>query len=430
MSGANGVLKVNHDGILIPLLPGGESNTASNVGSAGVGVFDGKTGINLGFRNLVAASTKITVALDAGNKNVDLDVDESALSLANLGTRAITDLSDVGSKTGTGTEIVFSQFPTLNAPAIASFVSAGHDHADGAGGGTLDHGALTGRTDDDHSIYALLAGRSGGQTQIGGTASGNDLTLQSTSNATRGHVFLGGAKTSGYDEVNDSLGLGTITPAAVSTSDRIVAVASSFTPTIAAYAYTTSTGRAGAFSMGRARGTEASPSAVQTGDRLGTFFFRGYSGTSWLLPARILCEVDGTVTTSLVPMNMEFRTGSSGAGVRALVIDSSGDIDFPITNQKLTFASTSTTFIFGNSSLISIGGNVRIDFEIGDTVVAKIDEDGGNTPKFTVDGYLVIEDGVTAPGVITDHASIYVDTSDGDLKVRFADGNIVVLAAN
>jgi len=39
-------------------------------------------------------------------------------------------------------------------------------------------------------LAVLLAGRSGGQTIIGGTASGDDLTLQSTSNATKGTLFL------------------------------------------------------------------------------------------------------------------------------------------------------------------------------------------------------------------------------------------------
>ncbi|KKK59245.1 hypothetical protein LCGC14_3036320, partial [marine sediment metagenome] len=57
----------------------------------------------------------------------------------------------------------------------------------GVGG---DHGLLSGLGDDDHTQYALLAGRSGGQTLIGGTASGNDLTLQSTSNATRGDILI------------------------------------------------------------------------------------------------------------------------------------------------------------------------------------------------------------------------------------------------
>lgn len=68
-----------------------------------------------------------------------------------------------------------------------------------SGGGTSDHGALTGLSDDDHSQYALLLGRVGGQTLRGGTAAGNDLTLVSTSNATKGYVFLG-AETNAYFE--------------------------------------------------------------------------------------------------------------------------------------------------------------------------------------------------------------------------------------
>lgn len=52
----------------------------------------------------------------------------------------------------------------------------------------IDHGSIGGLADDDHTQYALLAGRSGGQTLIGGTAASNGLTLQSTSNATRGNV--------------------------------------------------------------------------------------------------------------------------------------------------------------------------------------------------------------------------------------------------
>lgn len=75
-----------------------------------------------------------------------------------------------------------------------------------------DHGALTGLSDDDHPQYALLTGRSGGQVLIGGTASGNSLTLQSTSHATKGKLLFG---TSAYDEVNNRLGLGTTSPASM-----------------------------------------------------------------------------------------------------------------------------------------------------------------------------------------------------------------------
>ena len=52
-----------------------------------------------------------------------------------------------------------------------------------------DHGNLGGLTDDDHSQYALLAGRSGGQVLKGGTASGNNLELHSTSHSTKGLVL-------------------------------------------------------------------------------------------------------------------------------------------------------------------------------------------------------------------------------------------------
>lgn len=48
-------------------------------------------------------------------------------------------------------------------------------------GGVTDHGALTGLIDDDHTQYALLAGRAGGQTIIGGNATGNTLSLQPNS---------------------------------------------------------------------------------------------------------------------------------------------------------------------------------------------------------------------------------------------------------
>lgn len=51
------------------------------------------------------------------------------------------------------------------------------------------------------SAYALLAGRAGGQTLYGGTASGESLTLNSTSHATKGYILLG---TGGLVGVNRS----------------------------------------------------------------------------------------------------------------------------------------------------------------------------------------------------------------------------------
>lgn len=111
---------------------GGETNTASNVGTGGVGVFKQKTGVDLEFKKINAASAKITVTDDVANSEVDLD----------LGSVATTDLSDVAAKTGTGTTVVMQGSPSLTTPTIGDFSNAAHTHQDAAGGGTLDAAAI------------------------------------------------------------------------------------------------------------------------------------------------------------------------------------------------------------------------------------------------------------------------------------------------
>jgi len=60
------------------------SDTASNVGVGGVGLFKQKTGSNYEFRNINAASSKISVTLDAPNNEVDLNVVEANVVHQNL----------------------------------------------------------------------------------------------------------------------------------------------------------------------------------------------------------------------------------------------------------------------------------------------------------------------------------------------------------
>lgn len=70
----------------------GEANTGSNVGADGLGVFKQKAGVDLEFKHIAPASAKITVA--ANGDDIDLDVAEAQLSLANLGVRTHASLSD------------------------------------------------------------------------------------------------------------------------------------------------------------------------------------------------------------------------------------------------------------------------------------------------------------------------------------------------
>ena len=53
---------------------GGEANTASNEGVGGVGLFKQKSGVNLQFKSINAASGKVTITDDTGNNEVDIDL--------------------------------------------------------------------------------------------------------------------------------------------------------------------------------------------------------------------------------------------------------------------------------------------------------------------------------------------------------------------
>lgn len=90
-----------------------------------------------------------------------------------ISTRAQEGTSDVTHAAGSAVRCV------LTAGGIARLydVIQAHAHTGGAEGADLTQ-------------YPLLAGRAGGQVLIGGTGAGDDLTLQTTSNATKGSYIL------------------------------------------------------------------------------------------------------------------------------------------------------------------------------------------------------------------------------------------------
>lgn len=132
----------------------------------------------------------------------------------------------------------------------------------------VDHGGLGGLADDDHSQYALLAGRAAGQTLNGGTAAGDDLTLSSTANATKGNIHLGTAST--YDQVNDRVGVGILSPA-----NKVHTRGGTDTDGVTMEVAVASTGSPNLMFQ-KARGTPGAEATIQSGDHMGWALWKGY----------------------------------------------------------------------------------------------------------------------------------------------------------
>ena len=68
-----------------PGAAGGETNTASNQGVGGVGVYYQKSGVDIQFKNINAGSNQISIVDDTTNHEIDIDVVEANIKLDNLG---------------------------------------------------------------------------------------------------------------------------------------------------------------------------------------------------------------------------------------------------------------------------------------------------------------------------------------------------------
>ena len=158
-------------------------------------------------------------------------------------------------------------------------------------------------------------GLAGGQTINGGTAAGENLTLSSTANATKGKVILG--TLSAYDQQNDRLGIGTVNPASILQIG---------TPTSANSIYNTAT-------------------------RLRIIGSTAQSGTD-----EVLLRLNrGEQVNSFYPGTADFRLGSYGVG-------GAGDGYAPKTKLTISLKNTSTFNEGAEVDILSLfsNGNVGI----------------------------------------------------------------------
>lgn len=110
----------------------GESNTASNTGSSGVGVYDSKSGVDLRFKKLDAGSNKVTVQADTVAGTVDIDVVPGNIT--------VTDLIGV-------TTVAGSLLDDTSIGAMRTTLGLGTIATQNANSVTISGGAVTGITD-------------------------------------------------------------------------------------------------------------------------------------------------------------------------------------------------------------------------------------------------------------------------------------------
>jgi hypothetical protein len=95
---------------------GGEANTASNVGTAGTGLFKQKSGVDLEFKKLNAASVKLSIVDDTANSKIDLDVDPSNISIAALsGAGALAGKDSVGTSDIGDAAVTYAKLQNVSA---------------------------------------------------------------------------------------------------------------------------------------------------------------------------------------------------------------------------------------------------------------------------------------------------------------------------
>jgi len=143
------------------------------------------------------------------------------------------------------------------------------------------------------------------------------------------------------------------------------------------------------FRMQFSRNTRASPNAVNSGDLVGRFESYAYIDGDYRLIGALESYVAGTPGAGSYPGDWYFR----------LVSDSATSL--------------------GTKAILS---------EAGDLTLGATKQTGGVGGLYA--GVVAVKDGVTAPSAVANMAVIYVDTADGDLKVRFSNGFIATIAAD
>ncbi|MCB0480832.1 MAG: tail fiber domain-containing protein [Flavobacteriales bacterium] len=115
--------------------------------------------------------------------------------------------------------------------------------------------------------------------------------------------------------------------------------------------------------LSKARGTEASSTAVVTGDNVGRISAAAYDGSTYNTVAKIQFEVDGTPATADAPGRIQFHTTAGGASTTTerMRITNAGNVGIGTTNPKAHFQVGNMTGITSALNNAHITGNMYYD---------------------------------------------------------------------
>ncbi len=352
-AGGGGVTSVSNSDSTLTISPTSGAVVASlNLGNANTWTALQTFGTNISIGGVTAAGA-------TGTGNV-VFATSPILVTPTLGVATATSINGLTITSSTGT-LSITNAKTLSSTNSLTFSGTDGSTLDIGTGGTLGTAAYTassayevpltfstGLTRTTNTITNnLLTGLSGGQTVTGDTASGGNLTLTSTSNGTKGSILFG---TSGYDEANNLLGIGTSSPTGQ------ITIASGFT---SANTYSTS-----------GFGLQVAPQTYVSSTSNGTIALAGVN--TFGIPTLQASGFNTTLTAAATVYIAGAPVASSGAGKTVVVSTGyalyiangasnfNGNITANGTTQSniLTTTNSPTTADLGSASTNTIAGQV------------------------------------------------------------------------
>lgn len=151
---------------------------------------------------------------------------------------------------------------------------------------------------------------------------------------------------------------------------------------------------------------------------------------------RVRDIVGARIRTSTSPSRVEMSGEDN-----ALYIYYNDEIALRLNGNSITFLAPGA---LGSGSILGLGTNQLAvdvgggsgDYEFNENSFDPLTDVsyalGASNRRFTK-AYmqtLALVDGISAPSTLAGHAQIYVDTADGDLKVKFGDGTTKVISAD